>query len=55
MASFSSFPSDHKAFVTQVCTLKEPAAEAASQPEWVDAMNKEVEALIKNNTWTMAP
>ena len=43
----------HKAFISKIYVLTEPATyfEAAQHPEWVTAMQKEIEALTANNTW----
>ena len=39
--------------MSNVCNIAEPTSykEASAQSEWVEAMNKEIHALIKNNTW----
>ena len=39
--------------MSNVCNIAEPTnyKEASEQSEWVEAMNKEIHALIKNNTW----
>lgn len=47
----------HKCFLTSVSKVTEPNsyAEACNHQEWVDAMNKELQALKENNTWTIMP
>jgi len=46
-------PSEHHALVTTLSQYSEPQSyeEAAKDPAWVAAMNKEIDALILNNTW----
>ena len=53
LVSFSELPLTHLALVSNICNIKEPTnyKEASEQSEWVEAMNKEIHALIKNNTW----
>ena len=56
LVSFSSFPSSYKTFLaTSSETLQEPSnyTEASSKPEWIEAMNKEIQALVTNNTWDL--
>ncbi|KAI5333659.1 hypothetical protein L3X38_023791 [Prunus dulcis] len=42
-----------KAFVTRIDNIKIPTRveEAFNDPKWAEAMNIEMEALQKNNTW----
>ena len=54
--SFSSFPSSYKTFLaTSSESIQEPSnyTEASSKPEWIEAMNKEIQALVTNNTWDL--
>ena len=47
----------HKTFLTAVSQITEPTNydQASQDSEWVNAMNKELEALEKNDTWTIMP
>ena len=47
----------HYAFMMKVATDREPEsfAEAAKNPRWVEAMNEEMQALSKNETWDLVP
>lgn len=49
----SSLPTDYLASLANVLSTVEPSsyAQAKADPRWVDAMNKELEALEKNGTW----
>ncbi|KAJ0622209.1 putative RNA-directed DNA polymerase [Helianthus annuus] len=56
VVSYSCLSSDNLAFTTSLNKIVEPSCyeEAASDPKWVEAMNKEMEALFRNNTWVLA-
>ncbi|KAL8133051.1 hypothetical protein AgCh_008493 [Apium graveolens] len=43
--------------IQPACTIKEPLSykEAANNPVWIAAMQKELEALHTNNTWDLVP
>ena len=47
----------HYAFMVKVATVREPKtfSKAAKDPRWVDAMNEEMQALSKNETWDLVP
>lgn len=47
----------HKSFLTSVSQINEPSCyeQACNDRECVKAMNKELEALENNNTWTVMP
>ncbi|GKB58900.1 uncharacterized mitochondrial protein-like protein [Tanacetum coccineum] len=47
--------SDNYSFVTNLNKTYEPKSykEAASDPRWIEAMNAEMEALIRNMTWVV--
>ncbi|KAK9070135.1 hypothetical protein SSX86_010535 [Deinandra increscens subsp. villosa] len=51
--SFDSLPSHSKVFLASLHMVTEPTSykEAATMPEWQEAMNKEFEALTVTNTW----
>lgn len=55
--STQSFSHDHAAFLTKLVQHKEPTsfAQAVLDPNWVDAMNKELDALVANRTWILVP
>lgn len=52
----SSLPLSHQAFVSK-CDIQEPASyvEAATNPLWIAAMEKEIQALNANETWDLVP
>ncbi|GJU12707.1 RmlC-like cupins superfamily protein [Tanacetum coccineum] len=52
---FPGIPQQHIAFLANVFAQPEPTRyqQAIQHPGWVEAMNKELEALEKNNTWTL--
>ncbi|KAJ0909110.1 putative RNA-directed DNA polymerase [Helianthus annuus] len=56
VVSYSCLSSDNLAFTTSLNKVVEPSSyeEAASNPKWVEAMNKEMEALFRNHTWVLA-
>ena len=41
----------------KVATVQEPEifSKAAKDPRWVEAMNEEMQALCKNETWDLVP
>ena len=45
------------AFMMKVATVREPESfsEAAKDPRWIEAMNEEMQALCKNETWDLVP
>ena len=47
----------HYAFMMKLATIREPKtfSEAAKDPRWLDAMNEEMQALSKNETWDLVP
>ena len=47
----------HYAYMMKVTSVREPKmfSEAAKDPRWVAAMNEEMEALCKNETWDLVP
>ena len=47
----------HYAFMMKVAADREPEsiAKAAKNPWWVNAMNEEMQALSKNETWDLVP
>ena len=53
IVQFEEIPTTHKDFISKIYVLVELATyfEAAQYPEWVIAMQKEIEALTVNNTW----
>ena len=54
--SLSSFSHSHRSFLTNIIKNQEP--QSYSQPmksiEWRDAMEKEIQALESNNTWSLS-
>lgn len=53
LVSFNSLPTSHKALLSTAATLVEPTSflEASQDSNWIEAMNKEVQALESNHTW----
>ena len=47
----------HYAFMMKVAIVREPENffEAVKDPQWVEAMNEEMQALSKNETWDLVP
>mgnify|MGYP000580167673 CR=1 FL=1 len=47
----------HYAFMMKVATVQEPEtfSETAKDPQQVEAMNEEMQALSKNETWDLVP
>ncbi|MFS7989377.1 putative RNA-directed DNA polymerase [Helianthus anomalus] len=56
VVSYSCLSADNLVFTTSLNKISEPSSyeEAASNPKWVEAMNKEMEALFRNQTWVLA-
>ncbi|GKA17682.1 retrovirus-related pol polyprotein from transposon TNT 1-94 [Tanacetum coccineum] len=52
---FLNIPNDHIAFLASVFSLTEPFSyhQASKSPEWVQAMQDELNALEKNHTWEL--
>ncbi|GKD22240.1 retrovirus-related pol polyprotein from transposon TNT 1-94 [Tanacetum coccineum] len=52
---FEQYPNDYVASLANVLAIPEPVSysQAISNSEWVEAMNKELQALETNNTWTL--
>lgn len=50
------FP-DHLAFITTSSLEPEPKtfSQAQKHEQWMDAMYKKIDALLKNKTWTLVP
>ncbi|KAJ0824197.1 putative RNA-directed DNA polymerase [Helianthus annuus] len=53
--NYACLSSENFSFVSLLNKTVEPASynEASKDPRWVEAMNKEMEALFRNNTWTL--
>ena len=47
----------HYAFMMKVAIVheQETFSEAAKDPRWIEAMNEEMQALRKNETWDLVP
>nr|GEY29421.1 retrovirus-related Pol polyprotein from transposon TNT 1-94 [Tanacetum cinerariifolium] len=54
-ADFHNYPNDHVASLAHVLATSEPNSyfQAASDPKWVEAMEKEPKALKINDTWQL--
>lgn len=54
---FSSLSSTHHALISHVSSLVEPTsyADAIADPNWIQAMDKELAALAANKTWEVVP
>ncbi|GKA50903.1 ribonuclease H-like domain-containing protein, partial [Tanacetum coccineum] len=52
---YSKLNSERYCFITQLNKTKEPKSyvEASNYPHWTDAMNQEMDALLRNGTWEM--
>ena len=55
--STHSFAPDHAAFLVKISKQVEPKnfAQAVKDPNWVSAMNKELDALEADHTWDLVP
>ena len=55
--NYNDYMAYHYAFMMKVATVGEPKTffEAAKDPRWVEAMNEEMQALSKNETWDLIP
>ncbi|KAF5780569.1 putative RNA-directed DNA polymerase [Helianthus annuus] len=53
--SYDNFSHTHKLFLAAIITTDEPKSfkQAMQDPKWVEAMQREIQALEKNNTWTI--
>ncbi|CAM8888782.1 unnamed protein product [Rhodiola kirilowii] len=53
--SYSKCSKQHQHFVMQMSAIKEPSSynQAHTDPNWVEAMDKEIKALEANNTWIL--
>ncbi|KAJ0609721.1 putative RNA-directed DNA polymerase [Helianthus annuus] len=53
--NYACLSSENFSFVSLLNKTIKPSSynEAAKDPRWVEAMNKEMEALFRNNTWTL--
>ncbi|KAF5812650.1 putative RNA-directed DNA polymerase [Helianthus annuus] len=53
--SYNNFSSNHKRFLAAITTSVEPKnfKQAMQDPKWVEAMQREIQALEQNNTWTI--
>ena len=54
---YDEYMTYHYAFMMNVASVREPEtlSEAVKDPRWIDAMNEEMGALRKNETWDLAP
>ncbi|XP_074267284.1 uncharacterized protein LOC141590608 [Silene latifolia] len=55
--TYNKFSPNHRAFLSAVTKHHEPSSfkEALQVPQWREAMQKEIEALERNNTWSLEP
>ncbi|KAJ0566355.1 putative RNA-directed DNA polymerase [Helianthus annuus] len=53
--SYSNLSVENLCFISSLNKMVEPSSysEAAKDPRWIEAMNKEMEALYKNETWVL--
>lgn len=53
--SYDAFSTSHKAFLSTLDAVVEPTyySQAAKDPKWVEAMNKELFAFESNHTWIL--
>ncbi|KAJ0532312.1 putative RNA-directed DNA polymerase [Helianthus annuus] len=56
VVNYACLSAENLCFIASLNKTVEPSSyeEAASDPRWVEAMNKEMEALFRNNTWVLA-
>ena len=54
---YNDYMAYHYAYMMKVTSVREPEtfSKAAKDPRWVIAMNEEMEALCKNETWDLVP
>ena len=54
---YNDYMAYHYAFMMKMATVREPEtfSEAAKDPRWIEAMNEEMQALRKNETWDLVP
>ena len=54
---YNDYMAYHYAYMMKVTSVREPEtfSAAAKDPRWVAAMNEEMEALCKNETWDLVP
>ena len=54
---YNDYMAYHYAYMMKVTSVRKPEtfSEAAQDPRWVAAMNEEMEALCKNETWDLVP
>ena len=57
LVSYDSMPQSLHSFIAKADVLVEPTsyAEASKDPRWVEAMQKELQALHNNHTWILVP
>lgn len=53
--SYDAFSTSHKVFLSTLDVVVEPTyySQAAKDPKWVEAMNKELLAFESNHTWIL--
>lgn len=53
--SYTRIEDNHIKFVENIALVKEPVSyhQAIQDPKWILAMNKELDALGANDTWTL--
>ena len=54
---FNDYMAYHYAFMMKVATVRKPEtfSEAVKDPRCIEAMNEEMQALCKNETWDLVP
>ncbi|GJS59070.1 retrovirus-related pol polyprotein from transposon TNT 1-94 [Tanacetum coccineum] len=54
-ADFQNYPNEYVASLAHVLTTSEPTSysQAANDPKWIEAMEKELPTLETNDTWTL--
>ncbi|KAJ0565281.1 putative RNA-directed DNA polymerase [Helianthus annuus] len=55
VVNYSCLSADNMSFISKLGKSTEPSCynEASKDPKWVEAMNLEMEALMRNNTWEL--